>query len=324
MVGKNVCVTGASGFIASWIVKFLLDRGYFVRAAVRYPDKPEKVSHLLNLEGAKDRLQLFKADLLVDGSFDDAINGCDGVFHTASPFFSNTTNPEADLLDPAVKGTLNVLRACAKAKALKRVVLTSSMAAVAWNPRRKAEDVVDESNFSDVEYLKGRKIWYQLSKTLAENSAWEFSKEKGLDLVAVNPGMVVGSILQPTMNTSSEVIMNMLTGTTTAYPNVAFGWVDVKDVANAHILTYEFPEASGRHICVERVMHYSELVDLLQKLYPSYPIPTKCLDEDSPKAAAYKINQKKLLDLGLKYTPIEQAIKECVDSLKARGLVPEL
>ncbi|KAI6685493.1 hypothetical protein NL676_031406 [Syzygium grande] len=108
--GKVVCVTGASGYIASWLVKLLLRRGYAVNASVRDPNDPKKVEHLLALDGAKDRLRLFKADLLEEGSFDAIVEGCVGFFHTASPFYHNVKDPQAELLDPALKGTLNVLK----------------------------------------------------------------------------------------------------------------------------------------------------------------------------------------------------------------------
>ncbi|KAE8796920.1 Dihydroflavonol-4-reductase [Hordeum vulgare] len=131
-MGKVVCVTGASGYIASWLVKLLLHRGYTVRATVRDTADPKKTLHLQALEGAKERLHLFKASLLEEGTFDAAIAGCDCVFHTASPFYHNVKDPKAELLDPAVNGTLNVLRSCKKAS-IKRVIVTSSMAAVAYN-----------------------------------------------------------------------------------------------------------------------------------------------------------------------------------------------
>ncbi|KAL2942061.1 Tetraketide alpha-pyrone reductase 1 [Bienertia sinuspersici] len=140
---KVVCVDGASGYIASWLVKLLLNRGYTVKATVR---DPKKVDHLRSLEGAKERLHLLPANLLEEGSFDAAVEGCEGVFHTASPFYHDVKDPQVELLDPAVKGTNNVLNACAKFSSIKRVVLTSSMAAVAYNSKpRTPEVVVDES-----------------------------------------------------------------------------------------------------------------------------------------------------------------------------------
>ncbi|MBA0672435.1 hypothetical protein Goklo_025146, partial [Gossypium klotzschianum] len=156
--GKTVCVTGASGYIASWLVKQLLLRGYTVKASVRDPNDPRKTRHLLGLEGAEGRLKLFKADLLEQGSFDSVVEGCVGVFHTASPFYHDVLDPQAELLDPAVKGTLNVLSSCAKTPSVKRVVLTSSIAAVAYNGKPRTPDVVvDENWFSDPDYCKSLK-----------------------------------------------------------------------------------------------------------------------------------------------------------------------
>nr|QFQ61502.1 dihydroflavonol 4-reductase [Dryopteris erythrosora] len=312
---KVVCVTGASGFIASWLVKLLLERGYIVRASVRDPENAVKTAHLRALPHANERLKLCKADLLEEGSFDIAVDGCEGVFHTASPFFVNTDNPQKDLIDPAVKGTVNVLNACGKAKSVRRVVLTSSIAAVMFRPSRKPEDVVDESFYSDPEFCKQNNLWYPLSKTEAENEAWKISKVQGLDLVTINPVMVVGPLLQPTLNTSSGAVLRFLTGAASTYPNTAAGWVHVKDVAEAHILAYEVPEASGRYICAERVLHYESLVKILQALFPDVPLPTKCADESSPRAPEYKVCCDKVKSLGLKFTPIEEALKECVESL---------
>ncbi|KAI7750178.1 hypothetical protein M8C21_024575 [Ambrosia artemisiifolia] len=211
-IGKTVCVTGASGFVASNLVKLLLQRGYSVKASVRSPNNPAKTEHLLKLDGAKERLHLFKADLLEDGSFDAAINGCDGVFHTASPFFSAISDPQTELIEPAVKGTLNVLGSCSKASSVKRVVVTSSLAAVAFNARPKSLEVVIDETWS------GRIICLLFSDGASE--------EKGMDIVTINPGMVIGPLLQPTLNTSAESIAKLLNGSET-YSNSSLAWVNV-------------------------------------------------------------------------------------------------
>ncbi|XP_057850060.1 phenylacetaldehyde reductase isoform X2 [Cryptomeria japonica] len=291
MTGKLVCVTGASGFVASWIVKLLLNRGYVVRATVRDLGNPDKTKHLSELEGANERLHLVKADLLDMGSFEAAIDSCEGVFHTASPFYFDVKDPQAELLEPAVTGVINVLEACAKTPSVKRVVITSSIAAVAYNVRTRGPDVVvDETWFSDPEYLREQQNWYQLSKTLAEETAWKMAKDKGIDIVTINPGMVIGPLLQPTLNTSCAAILQLMNGSST-YPNSSFGWVSVVDVAEAHILAFEVPSANGR-----------------------------CVD-DKPFVPTYKVSKEKVEKLGLEFTSIEEVIKQTIESLKEKKML---
>ncbi|KAL6503006.1 hypothetical protein OROHE_024174 [Orobanche hederae] len=323
---KTVCVTGASGFIASWIVKFLLQRGYTVKASVRDPNDPKKTKHLMALDGAKERLHLIKANLLEEGSFDSIVDGCEGVFHTASPFYHAVKDPQTELIDPALKGTLNVLRSVAKAPSVKRVVLTSSIASVAYNDTpRGPETVINETWWSDAEWCKRAKKWYVLSKTVAEEAAWKFVKEKGIDMVTICPPMVIGPLLQPTLNTSCEAILNLVNDGATsktecaeAYPNSSYGWVNVKDVALAHILAFENPSANGRYLTVERVAHYSEIVDIMRELYPDLPIPDKCAD-DKPFATKYLVSKERAeSQLGIEFIPVDQGLKETVESLKEK------
>ncbi|KAI3425571.1 Epimerase domain-containing protein [Psidium guajava] len=178
---KVVCVTGGAGYIASWLIKLLLQSGYTVKATVRDPNNSRKTQHLLALEGAKERLQLFKAELLEEGCFDSIIDGCGAVFHTASPVVFSVSDPQAELMDPAVRGTLNVLKSCAKVPSVKRVVVTSSMASVMCNGKPLTSDVVvDETWFSDPAFCEESKLWYMLSKTIAEKAAWGFAKERRL------------------------------------------------------------------------------------------------------------------------------------------------
>lgn len=318
--GKVVCVTGASGYIASWLVKLLLSRGYTVKASVRDPNDPKKTRHLLALDGASERLQLFKANLLEEGSFDSIVDGCDGVCHTASPFYHDAKDPQVELLDPAVKGTLNVLNSCAKFPSIKRVVLTSSMAAVLNTGKPRTPDVVvDETWFSDPEVCKQSELWYPLSKTLAEDAAWKFAKEKSIDLVTINPAMVIGPLLQPTLNTSAAAVLSLIKGAQT-YPNVTFGWVNVKDVANAHIQAFEVPSANGRYCLVERVSHYSEIVNIIRELYPAFQLPEKCAD-DKPHVPTYQVLKEKVKNLGIEFIPVEVSLKETIESLKEKGFV---
>ncbi|MQL25170.1 NAD-dependent epimerase/dehydratase family protein, partial [Escherichia coli] len=151
------------------------------------------MSHLLALDGAKERLHLFEADLLDKNSFDPAINGCEGVFHTASPVSFSPSATKAELVDPAVKGTLNVLGSCARTPSVKRVVVTSSTASVMYKPNPISPiDVIDETWFSDKEFAEEAKQWYILSKVLAEEAAWKYAGENRIDMVSLHPGLVIG------------------------------------------------------------------------------------------------------------------------------------
>lgn len=314
--GQVVCVTGAGGYIASWLVKLLLERGYTVRGTVRNPDDA-KNNHLKELEGAKERLTLCRADLLDYQSLKDAINGCDGVFHTASPV---TDDPE-QMVEPAVIGTKNVINAAAEAK-VRRVVFTSSIGAVYMDPARDPDQIVDESCWSDLEFCKNTKNWYCYGKTVAEKEAVKEAAEKGVDLVVLNPVLVLGPLLQPTVNASVLHILKYLTGSAKTYANSIQAYVHVKDVALAHVLLYESPSASGRYLCAESVLHRGEVVEILAKFFPEYPIPNKCKDDGRPRAKPYKFTNQKLKDLGLEFTPVKQCLYDTVKSLQEKGHLP--
>lgn len=314
--GQTVCVTGAGGFIASWIVKLLLERGYTVKGTVRNPDD-SKNFHLRELEGAKERLILCKADLLDYESLREAISGCHGVFHTASPV---TDDPE-QMVEPAVNGTKNVIVASAEAK-VRRVVFTSSIGAVYMDPNRSPDVVVDESCWSDLDFCKNTRNWYCYGKAVAEQAAWDMAKEKGVDLVAVNPVLVLGPLLQPNVNASTIHVLKYLTGSAKTYANSVQAYVHVKDVALAHILVFETPSASGRYLCAESVLHRGEVVEILAKFFPEYPIPTKCSDEVKPRAKPYKFTNQKLKDLGLEFTSVKQCLYDTVKSLQEKGHLP--
>ncbi|KAM2065546.1 hypothetical protein ACFX16_028800 [Malus domestica] len=319
---KVVCVTGASGYIASWLVKLLLQRGYTVKATVRDPSDPKKTEHLLSLDGAKERLHLFRADLLEEGSFDTVVDGCQGVFHTASPVQFSVTDPQAELVEPAVKGTLNVLKSCAKFPTVKRVVLTSSMASVLVNGKPLTSDVVlDETWYSDPLVCEKNERWYALSKTLAEEAAWKYAKENGIDLVTMNPGFVIGPLLQPTLNLSVEMIQNLITGTgTKTLPLSNYRSIDVRDVVSAHILAFEVPSASGRYCLVSNVTHASEVLKIIQDLYPTLHLPEKC-EIGSTSDPKYSISAEKAKGLGINFLPLEVSLRDTIESLKEKDFL---
>ncbi|KAG4168864.1 hypothetical protein ERO13_A12G051501v2 [Gossypium hirsutum] len=271
------CVTGGTGFIAAYLVKSLLEKGCFVRTTVQDPGDAEKVGFLMELAGAKERLKIMKADLTEDGSFDEAIQGVVGVFHTASPVLvPYDQNIQATLIDPCIKGTLNVLRSCSKASSVKRVVLTSSCSSIRYRFDVKKQQItsLDESHWSDTEYCKRYNLFYAYAKTVAEKEAWRVAKETGMDLVVVNPSFVVGPLLAPHPTSTLLLILAIVKGLRGEYPNTTVGFVHIDDVVAAHILAMEECKASGRLVCSSSVAHWTQIIEMLKAKYPSYPFET--------------------------------------------------
>uniref|UniRef100_A0ACD5UH02 Uncharacterized protein n=1 Tax=Avena sativa TaxID=4498 RepID=A0ACD5UH02_AVESA len=315
---KTVCVTGAGGFVASWLVQRLLSSGdYTVHGTVRDPSDP-KNGHLEALAGAGERLSLFKADVLDYASVASAVAGCDGVFHVASPVpAAKTQNPEVEVLAPAVKGTQNVLKACHEAK-VRRVVVVSSAAAVIMNPNFPKDAVLDEDAWSDEDYCRNTGMWYCLSKTLAEREALAYAEKTGLDVVTVCPPLVLGPLLQPVANTRSLVLINLLKGDRDTVEDKARNMVDVRDLADALILVYENPEASGRYICSAYRKRLSEMVDIARSFCPDLNRPKKFVEaEDDDRM----MRSRKMEALGWKFRAVEECLRDSVESYKAAGFL---
>ncbi|KAI8023859.1 Tetraketide alpha-pyrone reductase 2 [Camellia lanceoleosa] len=316
------CVTGGTGFIAAYLVKSLLEKGHFVRTTVRDPENVEKVGFLWELSGAKERLKIFKADLMVEGSFDKAIEGVDGVFHTASPVFATDVhNVQETLIDPTIKGTLNVLSSCTKASSVKRVVLTSSCSAVRYRDDVQQVSPLDESHWSDLEYCKRYNLWYAYAKTTAEKEAWRVAEESGIDLVVVNPSFVVGPLLAPKPTSTLQFILDTVKGSKGEYSNLTIGFVHIDDVIAAHILAMEESKASGRLICSSSVAHWSEIIDMLRAKYPSYPFEDKCNNQKGNNNP-HSMNSNKIIQLGLPpLKTIDQMFDDCIKSFQDKGFL---
>ncbi|KAM3695917.1 hypothetical protein ACB098_07G169800 [Castanea mollissima] len=313
----KVCVTGASGFLASWLVKRLLLSGYHVTGTVRDPGNEKKLAHLLSLEGARERLRLVKADLMEEGSFDDAIMGCHGVFHTASPVLKPSSDPKAEILDPAIEGTLNVLRSCKKNPSLRRVILTSSSSTVRVRDDFDPNIPLDETIWSSVELCERLQLWYALSKTLAERAAWEFCNKNGIDLVTILPSFLVGPSLPRDLCSTASDILGLLKGETEKFHwHGRMGYVHIDDVALCHILVYENETAHGRYLCSSTVLDNDELASLLAERYPSLPIPKRFEPLNRPY---YEFNTSKIKSLGFKFTSIQEMFDDCIASLVEQG-----
>ena len=280
--GKPVLVTGATGYVAGWLIKRLLEEGLTVHAAVRNPADTAKTAHLTRLaDELPGQIRFFKADLLAKGSFDAAMQGCAVVFHTASPFTLAINDPQADLVDPAQKGTRNVLESANRTPSVKRVVLTSSCAAIYGDnadlqnlPRQTlTEDVWNTSSSLDHNP-------YSYSKTVAERQAWEIAKQQSRwDLVVINPSLVLGPGLNPNATSESFNLLRQLGDgrMKTGAADIAIGIVDVRDVAQAHVNAAFFPDAKGRHIVSGHNASLPLMARALLPAYDAFPVPRRTL-----------------------------------------------
>ncbi|XP_065880892.1 cinnamoyl-CoA reductase 1-like isoform X2 [Euphorbia lathyris] len=250
----KVCVTGAGGYLGSWVVQTLLSNNYLVHGTVREPSD-EKYAHLKKLEKASENLKLFKADLLDYNSLYPAIEGCIGVFHVASPV-------------PSV---------------------------VVPNPEN----------------------WYCLSKTEAESQAFDYAKQRGLVVVTVCPSLILGPILQSTLNASTMFLLKLLKGCESIENKLRYV-VDVRDVAEALLLAYEKPEAEGRYICSVHEIKTRDLIEKLRSLYPNYNYPQRFTEfgEEQPL-----VSSEKLQKLGWSYRSLEETLVDSVESYRKSGIL---
>jgi nucleoside-diphosphate-sugar epimerase len=280
---KPVMVTGATGYVAGWLVKQLLEKGMTVHAAVRNPDNAQKVAHLNEIATkSTGSIKYFKSDLLEKGSYAEAMKGCGIVFHTASPFTTDFKNAQKELIEPAVKGTQNVLETANQTPSVQRVVVTSSCAAMytdAIDCKKAPNGTLTEKIWNSTASLTYQP--YSYSKTMAEKAAWEIAeKQSQWDLVTINPSFVMGPALNAKSNSESMSILKQLgDGTMKAgVPKMGVGVVDVRDVANAHYLAGFTASAKGRYITSGHNTNFLEMGKaLLPKFGNDYPIPKRAL-----------------------------------------------
>lgn len=164
--------------------------------------------------------------------------------------------------------------------------------------------------------------WYPVSKTLAEKAAWEFAGKHGIDVVAIHPATCLGELLQPRLNASCAVLQQLLEGSTETQEYHWLGAVHVKDVAKAQVLLFETPAASGRYLCTDGIYQFADFAERVSKLFPEFPVH-RFIGETQPGMMACKDAAKRLIDLGLVFTPVEDAVKDAVESLKAKGFLEQ-
>jgi dihydroflavonol-4-reductase len=276
---RVVTVTGAAGFIALHCITRLLEDGYRVRGTVRSLDRRDDVRRALrDVPGVADRLECCVADLTADDGWAEAMAGSTFVLHTASPVPARQPANEDDVIVPARDGTLRVLRAAAAA-GVSRVVITSSMAAVLSGVTRGAGRVFTEADWSD---LEGRMSPYSRSKTLAERAAWAFvaglPEDRRLELTTINPSYVLGPSLLGADNASNELVRKVIARELPGVPRLMLPIVDVRDVADAHVVAMTHPAASGKRFLVsERGYWYADLVGALAA--EGYDVPRRVLPD---------------------------------------------
>ena len=320
-MGERVLVTGASGFIAGHVVAELQAHGYLVRGTARR-----------HVDGVDE---LVRADLAADAGWAEAADGCDYVLHVASPFPVEKPTSDDELIRPAVDGTVRVLRAAAEA-GVRRVVVTSSIAAILSGYRDAV--VRDESSWSDLDHSPA----YAKSKTLAERAAWDFAQESGIELVVVNPGMVIGPVLSAGLSTSVDVVRRLLVRDVPGSPKIGFSLVDVRDVAVAHRLAMESATAPGnRYVLADEFMWMREIAAVLAEEYNAkgYRVPTGVMPtwllrvvsrfDPSVRQALDFVGRKELVssekarsELGWTTRPLRESIVDTAGSLGERGLAP--
>jgi dihydroflavonol-4-reductase len=269
---ETVLVTGASGYIAQHCVQQLLERGYRVRATLRSASREAGLRQIFNpsMKG-EAHLAFVVADLTSDKGWAEAVSGCTYVLHTASPIPPAEPKDPDEVIRPAVDGSLRVLKAAAAA-GVKRVVLTSSVAAVVTG--HPPATTFTESHWSVLEDGNA----YQQSKTLAERAAWDFAAaHPPMELAVINPVYVIGPSLDGHYSISVDIIGNLMKGKYPLLPRLGFSMVDVRDVAAAHLSAMTTPEAAGkRFICNAEFLWFKEIAALLKQAFggKSYRIPT--------------------------------------------------
>ncbi|KAI3410622.1 Epimerase domain-containing protein [Psidium guajava] len=333
------CVTGATGYVGSWLVKSLLRRGYEVHAAVQ---DPAKSLHLLPVWNGGERLKLFQASLQDDGSYNEAVEGCGGVFHVAASMQfdvheSTDAYVDSNIIDPAVRGILNLLKSCLKSKSVRRVVFTSSISTItAKDSAGNWRDVVDESCQTPIDRAWKTKTsgWvYALSKLLTEEAAFQFAREKGIDIVSVVTATVGGPFLTSSAPSSTRVLLSPITGEVEMFRILSavnsrmgsIGVVHIEDVCNGHIFLMEHAEAEGKYICCTESWPMSRLIRNLANNYPRSDLTSVRLVDQENESVPAEISSKKLRDLGFSYKhAAEDIILETLTACINFGFLPPL
>ena len=318
-----VLVTGGSGYVGTQLIAALLRDGTAVRTTVRSLDREAGLREAVRRGGADDAgLEVVVADLIADDGWPGAVAGCAGIYHVASPMIQ-PKDPD-ELIVPARDGTLRVLRA-ARAAGARRVVLTSSFAAVGYTPKPSAD--YTEADWTDPA-TPGLQP-YPRAKAIAERAAWDFIEHEGAgtELVVVNPTFILGPTLTTEARSSLQMIKAMLDGKMSVVPRQRFGVADVRDVADLHIRAMATPEAAGQRFLALAdgpTISYLQLAQILRdRLGPlAERVPTEEAPGDElPDLVIH--NDRARNELGWRPRPAETTIVETAESLRGLGLLDQ-
>jgi dihydroflavonol-4-reductase len=341
---KRVLVTGASGYIGKHITLALLNQGYAVRASVRNLNKSSEVRnavrpHLLDSSELDSLLTFVELDLEKDAGWDAALDGIDVLMHTASPFPLASPKDENDLIRPAVDGTLRALKA-AHNSGVKRVILTSSMAAIYGRELPAGASEYDETMWTDVTHPVGRGA-YTKSKTLAEKAAWDYVKSDApeIALTTINPVLVLGVPLDKNFGSSISLVERILKGSDPMLPDLKFAIVDVRDVAKMHVDAVKNDATKGERILSSsETKSFVEMAKFLKSVYPKSKVktaqaPTAIIKALSLFDGSIKTilpllgkpmrisNAKAKRLLGINFIPVEVTLRDSADYLIKNGFV---
>jgi dihydroflavonol-4-reductase len=331
---KTVLVTGGSGYLGGWCVVELLRRGYRVRTTVRDLAREAEVRAAVGTQvDAGDRLTVLAADLLDDAGWGDAVSGCDYVLHVASPFPPVQPKDPDELIVPARDGTLRVLGASLDAR-VDRIVVTSSVAAITGGGKPVHGRPLAEDDWSDPDNPKLSP--YARSKTIAERAAWDFMRERGATekLATVNPGAIIGPVLNDDRSFSLQAIERLLGGMP-GVPRIGFSFVDVRDVADLEIRAMTAPEAGEeRFVAVESFQWMADVAAVLRdrmgeaaakvptRTVPNLLVRAMAIFDPGIRSIVGQLGRKTELSseraktrLGWSPRPIDDTIVECAQSL---------
>lgn len=336
-----VLVTGGSGFVASHLVRQLLERGCVVRASVRDLSRTDKVEPLRRLAaGTPGSLELFEADLLHPGAFDEAMAGCRHVFHVASPFLlpEQIKDGRSDVLEPALEGTRNVVGAVDRTPSVERLVLTSTVGAIFGDyvdVKEMEDETLSEAYVNTTSTLENNP--YHYAKTVAELEARDLAGQQDRwSLVTINPGLVLGPTLGTASDSGSLFLMNELMSGYFFYgaPNFSFTFVDVRDVAAAHIRAAELETASGRYILARpEMVSMRDMSRIIRDRHPRrfvlprHGVPDRAVRVLGPRfgltqdyirkhlGIRFRVDNHRSVDeLGISYRPVEETVLDHHDA----------